>query len=196
MYAYGRNIQETRYIFIIFPLLCVIAGYSTNVLENIPRKNIIFTLILFGIISASVGFLEYKKTNYEDEKERFIITTQIINIAKGVNDYQGNKYVKVATIEKNWPNLPELDQRNRTTYELKKIPSGDFNTLEEYIKSSKERGLTHLVVESKNKSLFLDDVFYNDSKYPYLIKQYDSIEQGFKTQIRIYKINYDYFESL
>lgn len=196
MYAYGRNIQETRYLYIIFPLLCVITGYSTNVLENIPRKNTVFALILFGIIFASMGFLEYKKTDYKDEEERFIITTQVINIAKGVNDYQGNKYVKVATIEKNWPSLPELDKRNRTTYELKKIPSGEFNTLEEYIKSSKDLGLTHLVVESKNKSVFLDDVFYNDSKYPYLIKQYDSDDQGFKTQIRIYKINYDYFESL
>ena len=196
MYAYGRNIQETRYLYIIFPLLCIISGYSTIFLEKIPRKNTVFALILVGIIFASIGFLEYKKTDYKDEEERYVITMQVINIAKGVNDYQGNKYVKVATIEKNWPSLPELDNRNRTTYELKKIPSGDFNTLEKYIKSSKDLGLTHLVIESKNKLTFLDDVFYNDSKYPYLIKQYDSDDQGFKTQIRIYKINYNYFGSL
>ena len=196
MYAYGRNFQETRYLYIIFPLLCIISGYSTIFLEKIPRKNTIFVCILVGIIFTSIGFLEYKKTDYKDEEERYVITMQVINIAKGVNDYQGNKYVKVATIEKNWPSSPELDNRNRTTYELKKISSGDSNTLEEYIKSSKDLGLTHLVIESKNKLTFLDDVFYNDSKYPYLIKQYDSDDQGFKTQIRIYKINYNYFESL
>jgi len=47
--------------------------------------------------------------------------------------------------------------------------------------NSREMGLTHLVDDgAENRPNFLNDVFYNDRKYPYLIK--------------IYRINFETFE--
>jgi len=61
----------------------------------------------------------------------------------------------------------------------------------------KDQGLTNLVIDGSNKNAeFLNDVFFNDEKYPYLEKIFDSSEHGYKYHLKIYKINYSRFESL
>ena len=39
------------------------------------------------------------------------------------------------------------------------------------------------------------NVFKNEEKYPYLIKQYDSIEYGYTYHVKIFKIDYKIFEN-
>ena len=51
--------------------------------------------------------------------------------------------------------------------------------------------LTNLGVDCK----LVVDVFKNEEKYPYLIKQYDSIEYGYTYHIKIFKIDYKIFEN-
>ena len=67
-------------------------------------------------------------------------------------------------------------------------------SLESFIKNSKEKGLTHIVVNGDKNNKFLNDVFYNEEKYPYLIKKYDSLNNGFKIQIKVYEIDYIQFK--
>ena len=66
------------------------------------------------------------------------------------------------------------------------------------ISKCKELGITHLVVDDRDYSLknmqFLSNVFDNDQDYPYLIKEYDSIEDGFTYHLKIFKIDYNVFE--
>ena len=50
---------------------------------------------------SSTIFLESEKIDHEIELESFNIATYLVNYdVKGVNNYQGNKYVKVAEIQK------------------------------------------------------------------------------------------------
>ena len=79
------------------------------------------------------------------------------------------------------------------------IPSNNIDNIEEYIEYGKNKGLTHLVVDelfiydSKRTVDFLDDVFINEEKYPYLIKEFDSLEQGYSHHLKIFKIDFKKF---
>jgi hypothetical protein len=194
LYAYGRNIEDTRYLYVIIPLFCVISCYFLFLLEKRKNKNLFLILIIVGIAISSAIFLEYKKIDYEYERDVFEITRFVVAEANGVNNYPGDKYAKVATMELIWPQLPELGEKGRITFDLRKISTSGYNSLLEYVTESKEKGLTHLVVMEKNNSDFLYDVFVNDKNYPFLVKVYDSKEQGLKSHIKIYKINYERLE--
>ncbi len=69
------------------------------------------------------------------------------------------------------------------------------DSVEGYIKAAKDEGLTHLVTDGKNaEPKFLNDIFYNEKNYPYLLLQFDSVEHGFKYHLKIYKIDFEIFE--
>jgi hypothetical protein len=71
----------------------------------------------------------------------------------------------------------------------------EINSVEDYIKFGKEVGVTHLVTDGKGTwPKILNNVFYNEKNYPYLLKQYDSTEHGFKYHMKIYEIDFKLFE--
>ena len=39
----------------------------------------------------------------------------------------------------------------------------------------------------------LEKIFDNEKEFPYLIKEYDSKENGFKYHVKLFRINYDKF---
>ena len=52
-----------------------------------------------------------------------------------------------------------------------------------------------MVIDGKNAlPNILNDIFYNEKNYPYISKQFDATEHGFKYDIKIYKIDYQLFE--
>ena len=69
--------------------------------------------------------------------------------------------------------------------------------LSEFISFDKNDGLTHVVVDNNpNRPEFLKDVFYNEEKFSYLTKIYDSSEQGYNYHLKIFRIDYEKFESV
>ena len=69
--------------------------------------------------------------------------------------------------------------------------------MNEFIDYAKNEGLTHIVAdENEKRPQFLKDVFKNEEKFPYLTKIYDSIEQGYDYHLKIFRINYEKFESI
>lgn len=190
---YGFSLaQDTRYIYPLFPLFCVFSIFTVKrVVEKIKIRNVFLILIIIGILLASGIFLNFKKIDYEHQKEAFDIARQIVITANGVNDYYPeDSFIRPAEIPSKWPTL-----RSNIPSFVTIIQTKNFDSLEKYIKSSENEGLTHLVVDdSKNRPVFLKDVFYHDEKYPYLIKVFDSQENGYKYHVKIYKINYEKLE--
>jgi len=89
-----------------------------------------------------------------------------------------------------WPAL-----KSTIPFNLSIIHTNNYTSLEKFIEISKNNGLTHLVVDGNNgMSQFLNDVFYNDKKYPYLVKIFDSVERGYKYHVKIYKIDFSLFD--
>ena len=72
-----------------------------------------------------------------------------------------------------------------------------FDSLNEFIDYGKNEGLTHIVAdENEDRPQFLKDVFHNEEKFPYLIKVYDSSDQGYDYHLKIFKIDYEVFDSI
>ena len=165
--------------------------------SRIKKKEILSILLISGILIVSVGFLDYKKSDYNHEKEVFSISKEIVRIVNGINHFSPeSKYIQVAEIAKKWPEIPLPDETGyNQLFEIKKISPENHNSLINYIQDSKKEGLTHLVVDGNEiKAKFLNEVFTNDKKYPFLIKEFDSLEESYNYHLKVYKIDYEKFE--
>ncbi len=190
LYAYSRGIQETRYLYVLYPMFCVISIFGIKILEEKIKK--IFLAIIIGVIISSVIFLNIKIDDYEHEKEAFEIAKHIQNSTNAINSYYPeSKYVRVTGLLNEFPILSDKVSFGP------KIFNTDYQSLQEFIVINKKEGLDHLVVDGKtNRPEFLNDVFINDKKYPYLTKVFDSIELGYKYHVKMYKIDYERFDSI
>ena len=200
-YAYGRGIEETRYLYVLFPIFCIFSSFTImKIGDRVGKKEIITILLICGIFIGSIGFLDYKKIDSEYERESYLIVKDIERIADGLNNYDtGSKYIQISEIENNWPVIFSVSDEFSADqkYEITKVAPWSFSTLFEYIKDSKDKGLTHIVSDGKqNRAVFLNDVFYNEKEFPYLIKEYDSHEQGFQYHVKVYKIDFEKFMEL
>jgi len=192
-YAYGRGIEETRYLYPLIPIFILISCrffYFLN--KKYDFKKITLVIISFVIIS-SIGYLEYDKEDNIYEKEIYDATVFVVKIADGVNEYKGNKFVKPATLENSWPELPLVNDKNKMTLKIKKFSTNGFENLDQFLGNNKDKGLSHLVIVENEKKLFLKNVFHNEKDYEFLKKIYDSKDLGFENQIKIFEINYNDF---
>jgi len=195
LYAYGRGIQEIRYLFVILPFFCLLSSYSFYKVEKkITRK--LFTIMVIVIIISAVLYVDWKKLDYEYERERFDDAKFIVENVKTVNVYEQITYLRPASLFQTWPNLFELNTDKKIMTDIKKISLANFSSIEEVMKEGENLGLTHLVVITKNSEVFLDDVFNNESKYPYLTKIYDSGSLDHKYPLKVFEIDYKKFRQL
>ena len=192
LFAYGRGIQETRYLYILYPILSIISLYGLNeIFGKISKKKILFTVLLLSIIFASVVFLEYKKINHEHQKESFEISKKIVEITDRVNsDPIDGSYLTVISVMNRLESNSPIYESRELFRDLTKIPINSFNSLDEVIESEK---LTHLVLDESNDFPFLNDVFFNEEKYVFLKKIFDSKENGYKYHVKIFEIDYNRF---
>jgi len=198
-YLYGRGIEETRYLYIIFPILCLMSSLTIKKISNkFKKENLIIIIIISGILLSSLIFLDYNKIDYVHEKEAYLIAKDVVSIAGGINHYSTeSKYIHIAEISNDWPNIPLPKETNYDqSFNIKKISPNNFSTLVEYIENSKDKGLTHIATDGKQKLEFLNYVFYNETEFSYLIKEYDSQKQGFQYQLKVFKIDYEKFSNI
>jgi len=192
IYAYSRNIQEMRYLYALFPIFCVLSAYTLKKFSiRLGEKNIVIFLIVLGIILSSIAFLEYKKVDYKYESEAYHIAKKIDEITDSTNNfYPESKYVRVAELS----NIIFPTPINGKTFGPLLISTDGYSSLEKYIEDNKYLKLQHIVIDgSEKRPIFLSDVYYNEDKYPYLIKVYDSADEGFEYRVKVFKIDYDRF---
>jgi hypothetical protein len=184
---------DTRYVYPLFPIFCVISLFGINWIgRNFKNEKLFVGLIFVGIIISSLVFLDFKKLDYEYDDEAFSIAKDIIVNVEGVN--KGSlveEYIKQAEIANRWPILSTSGEL-RDSFEIKRLSIKEHTSLENFIISGKEKGLTHLLIdENHNIPDYFMDVFYNEEKYSYLKNVYDSKNFGYQYHVKLYKINYD-----
>ena len=193
LYAYSRGIQDTKYFYVMYPIFSIIALYGIKKIDEKLRKpNILCVLIIIFIFSSSFLFLKFKVFDYEHEQEAFKIAELVAVTAKGINDYYPeSKYYFVSKLsEYEFPTLSSSVSTGPTFFATE-----GFGSLEEFIERYRDQGLTHLVVDNSEKRHdFLHRVFLDEKSYPYLIKEFDSHENGFTYYVKLYRINYDEFD--
>ena len=67
-----------------------------------------------------------------------------------------------------------------------------INSLQEMLEEGRKMGMTHLVIDEKeSRAVYLKEIFNNEEKYPYLIKEFDSKSSGYTYHLKVFKIDYE-----
>lgn len=199
-------VTDLRLILILYPLFAILSVCTIQHLtQKSEFKNIFLVLTICGCLVLSTYFLYSEiDSSYEKEVNRFAYY-MVNNIKVSNNFYPESGYVYGAWVSSNleFPTLSYSVEYNGP--ELLDYVKNSYNYLEEeaksvkeYIVLSRDQGLTHLVVDGTDKrASYFNDLFYNEEKYTYLTKEFDSSEQGYKQyKVKVFKINYSDFDKL
>ena len=201
-WAFGRGISEPRYLFILFPIFCVISSFTLQKIQNVSKSKFIILAILLCIIFSTMLFVNNGKENSMLEKEGFENAKMIASVASGINYYSQSKYIEAANLSNQWPDTPEFDYARSPNTKTAKFLASEYNSLEnfitvtqEYDYKNKRNGLTHLIIDSSTTDKILKNIINNEIEYDYL----ERIELNFKTnnqELIIYKINFERFDEI
>ncbi len=224
-YAYSRDFSETKYLYALFPIFSLIACFTfKKIFDSYDKKKLIMCLILIGIILSSSIFISWKMPDNEHYRETYQIIKQIsdkqitINSDFGthggeflyfhwtrlnnVNDFPILKDdLPVSNISYNKQMVIENGMR---IHNLQYDDKSNITNLKDYLKLLEKQNVTHLFVDKINISRLINNdlrnelqqVFYNENNYPFLIKEYDSKENGFKYHVKLFKIKYENIEGI
>ena len=205
IYITSRDIADPRYFLPLFPIFSIISVYTVReITRKFDKTKLIPTLFIIIIITASIIYLDYNKIDYEHELDAYHIGLEVSKRTSVINDYYPEvKYVHhkidAAVNLESFPILSsEIKQKVKLVAGESVCKTTDlscFDSLNEFIDYGKNEGLSHIVAdENENRPQFLKDVFHNEEKFPYLIKVYDSSEQGYDYHLKIFRIDYEKFE--
>ena len=229
-YGYSRGFQELKYLYVLYPIFCILACFTFKIfLEKFHRKNLIFCMIIVGLILSSLVFVDWKSMDNEHQREAFQIMSEISDKNMKINtDFgkDGNELIflhwtRLQNVE-SFPtlknSLPEivikyasmpggLESRSIEMRDINEYGGWenriDVNNFEDYLTLLKKQKLTHLILDGEhNTPLFTNEelasdlkyIFKNEEDYPFLIKEYDSKENGYKYHLKLFRIDYDSYD--
>ena len=209
-YAYSREFNETKYLFVMMPFMSVIASsFIEKLVTKTTRRNLIMVLLIVGIIMAGIIFLEYKKIDHKYETEAYQIGIKISGITNIINDYDPeskylNEKIAKASIVDEFPILFSKVADEMTV--IQGVNGGETfgcdtcyeaKSISEFLNTARNDGLEYLLVDDNPKRPeFIKDIRKNEVKYPFLEKIYDSKDDEFTYHVKIFKINYEKFDKL
>jgi len=164
----------------------------------LKNENILLIIIIIGIIFSSIIFLETKTTNGFDKYEIYEIMKIIVQEPKVMNSfYPEDNYLEPAIYPEKWNDFKNLisnirieeeNIRNLILNPIIIISTNENNSIEEFIKNNNK--LTHIITDqNENRPKFLKDIFENENKYEFLIKEFDSKDLGYNYHIKVFKID-------
>jgi hypothetical protein len=198
-YAYSRNFQEVRYLLIILPIFCIFSSFFIkNITEKIKYKKSFLILFIIIIISSTVGFIEYKNVDNENQVEVYEFSKVVYSIVSITNYFPHAEYLDSMRTEslEEFPilrkDLPASIPIIYTDYSIK------YENIEEFIEKNRINGLTHIIVDKgDSRTDIFNDIFVNEEEYTYLTKIFDTFDNGYKDyHAKIFEIDYNEFYKL
>ena len=193
LYAYSRGYEETRYVFVVLPILIIASLFLIEkIILRFGKQNVVAGGLIALIMVSSIIYLDFREPDYEYEKESVEVARFVSGLPGTINDYGPEiYYVEVMDLEdKKFPILSsEINFQ-------KKVMRLQGETINEVIQDAKDKGLSYLAVTSagQNDNHILSKIYHEEHNYPYLKKIYDSKDYGFKFNVKIFEINYNEFE--
>ena len=224
-YAYSRDFSETKYLFALYPSFCFLSCYTFKIFfEKTHKKNLIFIIIIVGLILSSLIFIQWKSMDNEHFRETYQIIEQISDKEITINSDFGthggefvyfhwtrlNNINDFPILKDNLPaanisyNKQVIIEDGMRMHNFQYDDKLNITNLKDYLKLLEKQDVTHLLVDKGNISVLINDdlrnelreVFYNETNYPFLIKEYDSKENGFKYHVKLFKIQYESIEEI
>ena len=220
---YFAILPEKRFIYHVYPFLIILAiiplqrlieyGLSTFSYDDRQKKIILVGIMGAVLISSCFYTLRYDLPDpvLNDEKILFAdILSQKFEgkILDAGNTLQGLTYVNITNppgIFKNYKLIQDQDSQYYTMGFNKKninlIPVILYaKSLEDFIKVSYEYELKYISINKNGVEdvfyPYLDEIYENEEKFPYLIKIFDTEQEGFeKLKAKVFEIDYKiYYE--
>ena len=216
-------IDERRFLFTLFPFLIILStipiqrvtNYGLSTFSFNERQKSIFLVIVIGIVlllstifTMGVGEFGYGQPNSVMEHEKIEFTEYLVDNYDGrilrdeiVIDYLA--YVSLTSDDNDFKSFKSPRGKNPypDLYEPGKVVwlSVNGKTIEELITNGETRELKYIGIIEKGSYFFpfLNDLYYNEEKYPYMEKIFDSDEMDYKEfKIKAFEINYQKFHEL
>ena len=213
IYAASRDIADTRYFLTLFPIFSVISVYTVKeITRKFNKTKLISVMFAAAILLTSIAYLDYNKINYEHEREAYAITLEVSRITSIINEYEpeSNYIHNQIAAASNSQTFPVLSSLIEPKIILIRGTSGDdegcralaricpeINSLTDFLIYGRDNGLEHLAVDnSQKRPQFIKNVFLHEEEYPFLNKIYDSKEHMYDYHVKIFKIDYERFDSM
>jgi hypothetical protein len=206
LFAYSLPLEETRYFYFIYPLFCVVSVLALpKILNQFKKQNLVLVLLVIGILISSSIFMQFKMWDTQHETEAYMIAEYISENTMGVNQYYPESvYIIPAQIPKLTQELQsyffleredKISIKSSTLDKINVIPTKNLNSLNELIEYGQNIGLSHIVIDDKNRNNFLDQSIFDVEKFPFLTKVFDSKDKQFDYVVQIYEIDFkQYFK--
>ena len=220
IYASSRNIAEPRYFFALFPIFSLISIYTVKeIIKKFNKTKLVYVIFVSAILLLSITYLDYNKIDYEYELDVYHVGLEISKRTSVINDlhpesrYFHNK-IDVAQNLETFPVLSsEIKEKVKSIHTLKfnnnplcgncSNLGEEYNSLNDFINNAELQltgesiKLTHIVAdENETRPEYINDVFRNEEKFPYLTKIYDSSEHGYDYHVKIFRIDYTIFDKV
>jgi len=213
---YFSVVPEKRLIYHVLPFLIIfsiipierVVKYGLNAFSFTQKQRNYFLIGVIGvvIILSGVYTLRYDSPDSTLNQERMQFSEILIENFDGkILDAGDTLRLMKFTKLQNSPHLFKDFQTSRESEFL--VQSNDINeitlhasSLDELISIGQEYDLKLISVNQEGVTEiwypYLDNLYNNDKKYPFLIKVLDTEEIGFqKFKVKVFEINYDKFHS-
>ena len=200
LYAYSVPALDTRYLYFLFPILCLLSGLAIqHYFSKIKAQNYILVGIFIVILLSSILFYEYKKDDWRIDKnyesEYLKISQEILEFSEGINYHPTiGRYLNVEQLTNQWPILHNNNPGLAVASLKTELLSPKDNSLNEFIQQNRE-SLTHIVVDNKSdldKSFI--EIYEKEFEFLDLVYEYEIEEKGEK--FKVFKINYNQFNMI
>ena len=214
-------IEERRFLFALFPFVIILStipiqrvtNYGLSTFSFNERQKSVFLVIVVGVVlllsttfTMKVGEFGYGLPNSVLEHEKIEFTKYLVENFDGrilhdedVVDYLVYVYL---TQDDNADFKEFKSPRGKDPYpdlyEPGKVVWLQVNgkTIEELITNGETIGLKYIGILEKGSYFFpfMNDLYYNEEKYPYMEKIFDSNEMNYKEfKIKAFEIDYEKF---
>ena len=209
-------IPEKRFLFFLMPFLVIfsvipiqrVTEYGLNTFSFSRKQKDIFLIIVLAIVIILSGLftLRYEKPDHILEDEKFDFSQYALQNLDGnaLRDYGGSTDYTTDVVLVHDNNFRDfkidywIDKTERNKYQFKEI--GVYGeSIEDLISNGEGLNLKYLISNDHDTFYysFVDDVYYNEKNFPYLIKVFDSEEYGYqKLKIKVFEIDYKKFHEM
>ena len=217
-------VDERRFLFPLFPFLIILStipiqrvtNYGLSTFSFNERQKSVFLLLVVGIViilsttfTAGVGEFGYGLPNSVLEYEKIEFTEYLVENFDGkilrdetVIDYLhyvsfisgDNADFKSFKSPRGKDPYPDLYEPGKVVW-----LSVNAKTIEELVINGEPKELKYIGILENGSHFFpfLNDLYYNEEKYTYMKKIFDSDEMGYKQfKVKVFEINYQKFHDL
>ena len=211
-------VPERRYLYYIFPFLIIFCtipiqrvveyGLSTFSFTDKQKNLVLFTFILIVIIlSGYFTIVHFGKPDLVFENEKMEFAKFAVNNLHGktLRDFGPAMDYIFYHIMTDSPGKFKTYKINSDIKQYQKltVEGKPFNTifiygesLQDIIINGKEHELRYIISNENSQFFypFLNEIYHAEENYPYLIKVFDSNEQGYqKLKLKVFEIDYEKF---